>query len=145
MYGLIFALNDQLPILKQSNYIMSRILVVDDNKDILQIVEIILKNYGFEVMVTPNGEETFSKTDSFNPQLILMDVFLSEGMDGRVICKSLKSNPQTKNIPVIMFSAQTKMDDAFHVCLADDFIAKPFEVVDLITKIKYHLSDNTMN
>ncbi len=122
---------------------MSRILVVDDNKDILQIVEIILKNYGFEVMVTPNGEETFSKTDSFNPELILMDVFLSEGLDGRVICKNLKSNPQTKNIPIIMFSAQTKMDDAFHVCQADDFIAKPFEVVDLISKIKHHLSNGT--
>ncbi len=124
---------------------MNRILVVDDNEDILQIVEIILENYGFDVMVTPNGDETISKTNSFNPQLILMDVFLSAGIDGRVICKTLKSNPETKNIPVIMFSAQTKMEDVYQACKADDFIAKPFDVADLISKIKYHLANTAMN
>ncbi len=124
---------------------MNRILVVDDNEDILQIVEIILENYGFDVMVTPNGDETISKTNSFNPQLILMDVFLSAGIDGRVICKTLKSNPETKNIPVIMFSAQTKMEDVYQVCKADDFISKPFEVADLVGKIKYHLANAGMN
>ena len=120
---------------------MYRILVVDDNVDILQIVKIILENYGFEVDVTLNGEETFSKADTFHPQLILMDVFLSAGFDGREICKTLKSNSQTKNIPVILFSAQIKMDDAFANWGADDFIAKPFEVKELISKIKSHLPD----
>jgi len=120
---------------------MKRILVVDDNTDILQIVKIILENYGFEVMVTPKGEEAFSKTDTYNPQLILMDVFLSSGIDGREICKTLKSNSQTKDIPVILFSAQIKMDDGFQNWGADDFISKPFEVKELISKIKSHLSD----
>lgn len=121
---------------------MERILVVDDNNDILQIVKIILENNGFQVLVTPNGEETFSKTDTFNPHLILMDVFLSSGIDGREICKILKSNSETKNIPVILFSAQVKMDDAFTKWGANDFIAKPFEVKELISKIKSHLSDS---
>ena len=120
---------------------MKRILVVDDNTDILHIVKIILENYGFEVMVTPKGEETFSKTDTYNPQLILMDVFLSSGIDGREICKTLKANSQTKDIPVILFSAQIKMDDGFQNWGADDFISKPFEVKELISKIKSHLSD----
>ena len=120
---------------------MKRILVVDDNTDILQIVKIILENYGFEVMVIQKGEETFSKTDTYNPQLILMDVFLSSGMDGREICKTLKANSQTKDIPVILFSAQIKMDDGFHNWGADDFISKPFEVKELISKIRSHLSD----
>ena len=120
---------------------MKRILVVDDNTDILHIVKIILENYGFEVMVTQKGEETFSKADTYNPQLILMDVFLSSGIDGREICKTLKANSQTKDIPVILFSAQIKMDDGFQNWGADDFISKPFEVKELISKIKSHLSD----
>ena len=124
---------------------MHRVLVVDDNIDILQIVKIILENYGFEVAVTPKGEETLSKTDTFNPQLILMDVFLSSGIDGRELCKILKSNSQTKDIPVILFSAQIKMDDGFASWGADDFIAKPFEVKELISKIKSHLPDFASN
>ncbi|MEO6330371.1 MAG: response regulator [Ginsengibacter sp.] len=119
---------------------MNRILVVDDNADILQIVKVILENYGYEVVVTPNGEETLLKTDIFDPHLILMDVFLSSGIDGRDICRALKANDKTKDIPVIMFSAQTKMEDVFSSCRADDFIAKPFEVKDLLNKIQFHLS-----
>lgn len=121
---------------------MNRILVVDDNTDILHIVKVILENYGYEVVVTPNGEETLEKTNVFHPQLILMDVFLSAGIDGRDICKALKSNDKTMDIPVIMFSAQTKMEDVYKSCKADDFIAKPFEVKDLLKKIEFHLSQN---
>jgi len=121
---------------------MKRILVVDDNTDILQIVKIILENNGFEVVVTPNGEETLLKTETFHPQLILMDVFLSSGIDGREICKTLKANSETKDIPVILFSAQVKMEDGFKSWGADDFIAKPFEVKELINKIKSHLTES---
>ena len=124
---------------------MKRILVVDDNLDILQIVKIILENYGFEVVVTPNGEETLLKADTFHPQLILMDVFLSSGIDGREICKTLKSKSETKDIPVILFSAQVKMEDGFKNWGADDFISKPFEVKELIGKIKSHLSGLNSN
>jgi DNA-binding response OmpR family regulator len=124
---------------------MYRILVVDDNRDILQVVKIILENHGFEVLTTLKGEDTFSNTETFNPQLILMDVFLSSGIDGREICRSLKANDKTKDIPVIMFSAQTKMEDVFKSCRADDFIAKPFAVKELIGKIKYLLSQVNLN
>ena len=125
-----------------SEMLMKRILVVDDNTDILQIVKIILENNGFEVVVTPNGEETLLKTETFHPQLILMDVFLSSGIDGREICKTLKANSETKDIPVILFSAQVKMEDGFKSWGADDFIAKPFEVKELINKIKSHLTES---
>lgn len=121
---------------------MNRILVVDDNADILQIVKVILENYGYEVLVTLNGEETLDTTNIFYPNLILMDVFLAAGMDGRDICKALKSNAKTKDIPVIMFSAQIKMEDVLNSSQADDFIAKPFEVKDLLNKIRFHLSQS---
>jgi Response regulators consisting of a CheY-like receiver domain and a winged-helix DNA-binding domain len=123
---------------------MKRILVVDDNLDILHLVQIILKNNGFEVLVSPRADDVFSNTEHFSPQVILLDVFLS-GHDGRQICRELKENPKTKNIPVIMFSAHTKSDEIIKDCNADDFIAKPFEVNELLQKLNYRLITQTSN
>ncbi|MDQ6762407.1 MAG: response regulator [Bacteroidota bacterium] len=120
---------------------MKRILVVDDDKDILNILKIVLKMNGFEVMVTPNGEEALAKSVSYSPQLVLLDVFLS-GTDGRDICNILKNNPDTKDIPVVMFSAHSNMQDILQVCNADDFIAKPFDIAELVEKINLHLEHN---
>ncbi|HEY8657751.1 MAG TPA: response regulator, partial [Hanamia sp.] len=66
---------------------MKRVLIVDDNNDILWVVEIILKRYGFEVITTLKGEEVVAKTKKFSPQLILLDVFLS-GIDGIEVCNT---------------------------------------------------------
>ena len=117
---------------------MKRVLVVDDNLDILHLVQLILKNHGFEVLISPRGEDVVAKTECFSPQVILLDVFLS-GYDGREICRELKANPKTKDIPVIMFSAHTKREDIISECHADDFIAKPFEVTELVAKVNYSL------
>jgi DNA-binding response OmpR family regulator len=121
---------------------MKRILVIDDNLDILHLVQMILKSHGFEVLVSPKGEEVLAHTEAFSPQIILLDVFLS-GHDGREICKELKENPGTKDIPVIMFSAHTKRDEVIKECNADDFIAKPFEVNELVEKVNYRLITKT--
>lgn len=119
---------------------MNRILIVDDNNDILWVVEIILKRYGFEVISTLKGEEVLSKTMEFRPNLILLDVFLS-GVDGIDVCNSLKSNPQTKDIPVIMISAHTNFKEIKKFCKADDFIAKPFDANELVRRIKHSIKD----
>ena len=79
---------------------MSRILVVDDDLDILVVMEILLTMKGFSVEVTPKWESTFEKVDSFKPDLILLDVLIS-GNDGRTICKQLKSQEGTKEIPIL--------------------------------------------
>jgi DNA-binding response OmpR family regulator len=120
---------------------MNRILIVDDNFDILWVVETVLKRYGFEVMALPKGEDVLPKTRTFHPQIILLDVFLS-GIDGIEVCNKLKANPVTKDIPVIMFSAHTNFPDIKKFCKADDFIAKPFDVNELIKKIKYQIDAN---
>lgn len=120
---------------------MNRVLIVDDNFDILWVVETVLKRYGFEVMALPKGEDVLPRTKTFHPQIILLDVFLS-GIDGIEVCNKLKSNPVTKDIPVIMFSAHTNFPDIKKFCKADDFIAKPFDVNDLIKKIKYQIDAN---
>ncbi len=76
----------------------------------------------------------------FQPQLILLDVFLS-GVDGLEICKQLKSSPQTKHIPIIIFSGYPRIAESVtYEYGADDFIAKPFEVNELVSKMHLVLS-----
>ncbi len=118
---------------------MSRILVVDDDTDILSVMEILLTMKGFEVEVTAKGENTFPKINTFQPDLILLDVLIS-GHDGRTICKQLKSNEATRHIPVIMFSAHPGAAATIADYGADDFIAKPFDVNNLIQKVNTQLT-----
>jgi DNA-binding response OmpR family regulator len=122
---------------------MKKILVVDDNIDILQVVELILKSNGMEVEVISDGNDAIETVRTFHPDLVLMDVYLGE-VDGRAICMKLKANRATNKIPVIMFSAQSNKLEA-NECKAQDFLDKPFEVTDLMGKINYQLSHAISN
>lgn len=117
---------------------MSKILVIDDDLDILSVMEVLLSMKGFDVEVTAKGENTFPKIDSFKPDLILLDVLIS-GHDGRIICKQLKANDETRHIPVIMFSAHPGAAATIAEYGADDFISKPFDVNNLINKVNRQL------
>lgn len=117
---------------------MNRILIVEDNNDVLWVVKIVLKRYGFKVMAIPKGEDVMPKTKTFRPHLILLDVVLS-GISGVDVCNELKSNEKTKDIPIIMFSAHANMNDILKLSKPDDFIAKPFDVNELVKKIKYQI------
>lgn len=117
---------------------MARILILDDDKDILEIMQLILTTNGFEVEVSDNGEEACIKTEAVKPDLILLDVYLA-GNDGRKICDRLKTNKKTKKVPVIMVSAYADREETLDVCDAEDFISKPFDIGELINKIKFHL------
>jgi CheY-like chemotaxis protein len=119
---------------------MSRILIVDDDKELLEIMKSLLTRKGFEVEVDANWEGGFVKIEKFQPQLILLDVFLS-GIDGLDICRQLKSRPQTQDIPIIICSAYPRITEPIiYEYGADDFIAKPFEVNDLVVKLHSVLS-----
>jgi DNA-binding response OmpR family regulator len=125
-----------------NNAIMKkRILVVDDNIDILELVEIILIRHGFEILKSPRGEDTLKNVETFSPQVILLDVFLG-GINGTDICKELKANPRTQDIPIIMFSAHSNSKFIFQECRADDFIAKPFDINNLVQKIESQIKDS---
>ena len=117
---------------------MPRILVVDDDVDILSVMKILLTMKGFEVEVTSKGEDALPKTESFKPDLILLDVLIS-GHDGRTICKLLKSNKTASHIPVIMFSAHPGAAATISDYGANDFIAKPFDVNNLMKKVNAQL------
>ena len=122
---------------------MSKILVVDDDLDILVVMEILLSMKGFEVDVTAKWENTFDKIETFKPDLILLDVLIS-GNDGRTLCKQLKSKSDTKHIPIIMFSAHPSAAATINEYGADDFIAKPFDVNDLLAKVNKQLPVNSI-
>jgi two-component system phosphate regulon response regulator PhoB len=113
---------------------MNRILIVDDNADVLQVMQLLLSSRGYEVDVTTKGEEAYKRAEDFDPNLIFLDIHLG-GIDGRDICKTLKQNEETSHIPVILFSANNIKDNLFTEAQADAFIAKPFDIHDLILKV----------
>ncbi len=114
-----------------------RILVVDDEMEILDFVQPFLTEEGYQVRTSPSGS-IFQHVQRDLPDLILLDVLLRE-KDGRVICRQLKANELTKHIPVILFSAHVVRENALSESLADDFISKPFDLRELLEVVKKHL------
>ena len=117
---------------------MKRILVVDDDIDILTVVQLVLESNGFEVIAISKWQKIYSLIDSFVPDLILLDVSLGT-QDGRNLCKQLKSSKDTKHISIILFSANHNIEKSIVECLADSFISKPFDINDLIEGINNQL------
>jgi DNA-binding response OmpR family regulator len=107
------------------------ILVIEDNEDILMMIEMMLVNQNYQVSKKADGDNLELIIKEIHPDVILMDMLLS-GVDGTLVCKQLKENPSTQHIPVIMISAlsegQQKSEDAG----ADFFLAKPFEMEELL-------------
>ena len=119
---------------------MSRILIIDDDKDLLTVVQSFLRKEGFEVYAFSNWESAWGGIKNYEPQLILLDVFLS-GTDGLDACKNVRSSYFARHIPVIVLSSYPNIAEiAIYEYGADEFIAKPFEVNEIISKINYILS-----
>ena len=115
-----------------------KVLVVDDERDILDFLQIILEEEGYIVMTTDKGEYLEKLHNGGLPDVILLDMLLS-GKDGREIVKYLKSQEETKHIPVIMFSAHPGAEETARKAGADDFVAKPFEIDVLLTCIAQYV------
>ncbi len=119
---------------------MSKILILDDDQDLLSVVKSLLKKNGFDVWAFANWQKAWEDIKRNKPNLIILDVFL-KGMDGMDVCKKLKSSSLTRNIPIIMFSSYPNIaETAIAEFGADEFIAKPFEVNEMVKKIKDVLS-----
>lgn len=124
---------------------MSKILILDDDQDLLSIVKSLLRKKGFEVWAFADWNKAWENIKRNKPHLILLDVFL-KGMDGMDVCKKLKSTSSTRHIPVIMFSSYPNIaETAIEEFGADEFIAKPFEVNDMVRKIRDVLSVKHVN
>lgn len=110
-----------------------RILIADDNPGILDVVSIILESEGYEVRSTADPQHVLQIKDD-PPGLILLDIWMG-GTDGRHICKQLKADHSTRHIPVILMSANSDIKAIAKESGADGFIAKPFEIDELISRI----------
>lgn len=118
---------------------MTRILAVDDDKDILEILQFILEDSGYEVDTLSDGRLLFDKIQQKEPDLILLDIMLGT-TDGRELCKNIKLQGKTQKIPVIMISASHNIADVLKQdCAPDDFLAKPFDIHVLLQKIQRQL------
>ena len=115
---------------------MKKILVVDDDKDTLEVVEFILTSHGFDVRTHPTGLYVNEAVTEFKPDLILLDIMLP-GKLGTQVCKEVKTR---SNIPIILFSAHAKETRSFSICRADAFIGKPFNIDGLLNTINDHLN-----
>ena len=119
---------------------MKKILIVDDNELMIEVMTYILINNGYDVIALNNGAEVFNKIKANHPDLIILDAILP-GMNGREICQLIKLNKATKDLPVIMCSGDETIDEALHQKGApNDVLHKPFDITSLIEKIEYQLA-----
>lgn len=114
-----------------------KILIADDDPAICDSVKMLLELEGYEVDTTVNGETIYKMEKDF-PDLLLLDIWMS-GQDGRDICKYLKKESHTKDIPIIMISASRDVRKSAAESGANDFLAKPFEQEDLLEKITKYI------
>ncbi len=114
-----------------------KILIVEDEKDIVKMLEYNLKKEGFRTFSAHNGEDAVDLAGKENPDIVLLDLMLP-GIDGLEVCKALKNEAKTARIPIIMLTAKAQESDKI-VGLelgADDYITKPFSPRELIARIK---------
>jgi DNA-binding response OmpR family regulator len=111
------------------------VLIIDDDVEICFMIKAILNFKGYVASVCSNGNEVLNIVEANTPNLIIMDMLLS-GTDGRQICKKLKSAIATKDIPVLMISAHPDAEITCKAAGADEFLSKPFEIEDLLGKVR---------
>jgi DNA-binding response OmpR family regulator len=119
-----------------------KILIVDDDPIILRLLASRLKNSGYDVVNAIDGESGLKKAIAKKPDLVLLDIIMP-GLNGFEVCKRLKENDKTKDIPVIMLTALAGEKDLSKSLEegADCFITKPFSAVDLLHVIKTAMQD----
>jgi len=126
-----------VPTSRKSCLLMKKILVVDDDKDFLYSIKSILTEYGFIVDTVDTQDDIYKSILIFNPGVILLDIYLS-GADGRNVCRGLKNNFKTKDIPVIFCSGDRGLRAGFDQYLAEDFIEKPLEISVLVERLNHY-------
>ena len=112
----------------------SKILIVDDEKNIAELIRLYLEKEGYKTVCAYDGNEALSLFNQHNPSMVILDIMLP-GMDGWQVCKEIRKNSET---PIIMLTAKS---DTFDKVLglelgADDYITKPFEAKELLARVK---------
>lgn len=116
---------------------MSTILIVDDEADLASLVEFNLKQAGLDTAVALTGEQALQLAGRVKPDLVLLDLMLPD-ISGRDVCRRLRANPQTREVPIVMLTARGEEADrvqGFEVG-ADDYVTKPFSPRELVLRVK---------
>ncbi|MCL5266323.1 MAG: response regulator, partial [Chloroflexi bacterium] len=119
---------------------MTKILVVEDEKNIQEMLEIYLASQGFEPISASDGEEALRLAHQETPQLIILDVMLP-GIDGFEVCRQLRRSVKTASVPIIMLTAKATLPDkltGFEIG-ADDYVTKPFDMDELVARMQTQL------
>jgi two-component system alkaline phosphatase synthesis response regulator PhoP len=116
---------------------MNKILVVDDEKDLLDLVKRILTRGGFEVITALDGKEGLAKVYSEAPNLMILDINMP-GMNGWEVCGKIRGDPLYKHLPIIMLTVRKKKEDQLKGLDlgGDEYITKPFYPKELLARVK---------
>ena len=116
---------------------MKKVLIVDDEPDVRELVKFNLTRDGWEVSEAADGLEGLEKAKSERPDLIVLDLMMPE-MDGMAVFKNLRESKKTAEIPVLMLTAKKELDDKLEGLAlgADDYVAKPFSIKELVLRIR---------
>ena len=117
----------------------AKILIVDDDEAFLKMVKVRLEKFGYGVLTASDGQKGLDLVEVQRPNLILTDMFM-QGMNGFTFCKKLKIQKATRDIPIIILSAQVKLDESFSMLGVEDFLSKPIDFEILENKIRHSLA-----
>jgi cyclic di-GMP phosphodiesterase len=114
-----------------------RVLIVDDEDKNLRLIGAIIKNHGYPFETAKNGREAVEKTRTFEPEIVLLDIMMPD-MDGFQVCRRIKDDPLTRNIPVVMITALDGRDSRIRglEAGASDFLTKPIDSSELMVRVK---------
>jgi DNA-binding response OmpR family regulator len=116
--------------------VKKKIFIAEDDAAIIDAMEMILKDHGYDVYATMNGDEVFALKDPL-PDIFLLDIWMS-GKDGGELCRELKKKAITKNIPIILVSANKDTEKIAKESGANDYLLKPFDMQALLDKIQQY-------
>ena len=116
------------------------VLIVDDEHDIVETLQFILETEGINCIVAYDGEDALNKAKTEKPDLIILDVMLPK-INGYKVCRLLKFDAKYKNIPILMVTARSQEEDKAigEETGADEYITKPFNIVELAETVKQYL------
>lgn len=124
--------------------VSKKVLIVDDEPNIVAALEFLLEKHGYQVRVAANGEEALEQLDAFAPDLVLLDVMVPR-LSGYEICQRMRAEPRWRNIKIVMLSARGReVEISKGMSLgADLYVTKPFSSAELVATLRGLLSGGT--